>query len=299
VTEDASGAAAYEARWERGPFLTPYELVFGEAGFENRIFPRLLDEAEARDEDPARRERFGFLTIGGDAVRDLVPDEAPPESLEEYRALLYHAFNFWRFGRRCYVLDAATARYLVEARPSLAGWELRLPHPSTYVQLPPKLFWASISTGVPPEPVDGFFATLSRGMDPLGPAYHDLHVLMVLGLRRGRAGFSVIPFDTEVGPGIPAVWAETPGREGAADFENILPGGEMAGLYSILTTAEALKLLARALWYVDAHPALVVPCAAPERRAEERPGQIPLSRLPYQRVSLEGGGDFAPQGAGG
>jgi hypothetical protein len=79
-------------------------------------------------------------------------------------------------------------------------------------------------------------------------------VLMVLGLRRARAGFSVIPFATEAGPGIPATWAEAPGREGAKDFANILPGGEMAGLYSILTTTEALKLLARALWYVEAHP---------------------------------------------
>jgi hypothetical protein len=299
VTE-AEGEGRAEERRRRGgePLLTPYELAFGEAGFETRIFPRVLDEAESSGEDPARRERFGFLSVAGDAVRDMVPVEAPPEAAEEYRALLFHAFNFWRFGRRTYVLEPAVARYLVEAKPSLAGWELTLPHPSVYVQLPPKLFWASISTDVPPEPVDGFFATVSHGTDPLGPAYQDLNVLMALGLRRGRAGFSVIPFDTEVGRGIPAAWAEAPGREGAEDFENILPGGEMAGLYSILTTTEALKLLARALWYVDTHPALVEPRTAPERRAEERPGSVPMSRLPYHRVSLDGGG-FAAEGAAG
>lgn len=298
MTDDASGGAP-EARREEGPFLTPYELAFGEAGFESRTFPRLQEEAEEMGEDPSRRERFGFLTLAGDALREVVPEEAPAEALEEYRALLYHAFNFWRFGRRTYVLEPSAARYLVEAKPSLKGWELTLPHPSVYVKLPPKLFWASIATDVPPEPVDGFFATVSAAEDPLGQAYDDLEVLMVLGLRRGRAGFSVIPFDTEVGPGIPAVWAETPGREGAEDFANILPGGEMAGLYSILTTAEALKLLARTLWLVDTAPNAVEAAPAPERRAEARPGQIPLSRLPYYRVGLADDGSFRAQGSAG
>jgi hypothetical protein len=287
---EAESEAPREPRPQGGPYLTPYELAFGEAGFENRTFPSVLAEAEEHGEDPAHRERFGFLTIAADAARELVPPEAPPEAGAEYLALFYHAFNFWRFGRRCYVLDAPLARYLVEAAPSLTGWNLTLPHPSVYIQLPPKLFWASIAVDVPPEPVDGFFATLASGNDPLGLPYHDLQVLMVLGLRRGRAGFSIIPFDTEVGPGIPAVWAETPGREGARDFENILPGGEIRGLYSILTHAEALKLLARALWYIDTHSEDVVPMTAAERRAEDRPGSVPLSRLPYFRVGLSGGG---------
>ena len=296
MAEDQSGA---DQRRRKGiePLMTPYELAFGEAGFERSIFPKVQDEAESVGEDPLHRERFAFLSVASDAVRDFVPAEAPPEADEEYRALFYHAFNFWSFGRRTFVLEPALARYLVEAAPSLAGWELALPHPSLYVQLPPKLFWASISTDVPPEPVDGFFATICRQTDPLGEAYQDFQVLMVLGLRRGRAGFSVIPFDTEAGPGIPAVWAETPGREGAADFANILPGGEMAGLYSILTNAEALKLLARALWYVDTHPEDVIPSDAPERRAEERLGSVPLSRLPYHRVTLAGA--RPPEGATG
>ncbi|HEX5724207.1 MAG TPA: hypothetical protein VFX98_02005, partial [Longimicrobiaceae bacterium] len=257
------------------PRLTPYELVFGDSAFEHRAFPAILDEAEMLGEDTTSRERFAFLTRGSDAVRELVPDEAPPHMLEEYRAILYHSFNFWRFGRRLYALDTPVARYLVEAAPTLGGWDLRLPVPTAYVQLPPNLFWASISTDVPPEPVDGFFVTVSRAYDPLGAPASMLEVLMVLGMRRVRAGFSVIPFETEYGPGIPAGWAEAPGREGAADFANILPGGEMKGLYSILTTTEALKLLARTFWYVDRHPDDVQPHAAPERRAEDRPGSVP------------------------
>ncbi|HEU4562177.1 MAG TPA: hypothetical protein VFS20_30390, partial [Longimicrobium sp.] len=174
------------------------------------------------------------------------------------------------------------------------------PAPSVYVQLPPKLFWASIATDIPPEPVDGFFVTVADESDPLGGAYQELNVLMVLGLRRGRAGFSVIPFETEVGPGIPAIWADTAGREGGArDFENILPGGEMAGLYSILTTTEALKLLARTMWYVDQHPNDVETLPAAERRAEERPGQVPLSRLPFNRIRLSGGDVIPREGSTG
>lgn len=296
---EADGEAGAARPREGGPFLSPYEMAFGEAGFETRIFPRIQAEADEHGEDPTLRERFGFLTLAADAAREMVPPEATVEALEEYRALLYHAFNFWRFGRRTYVLEPAVARYLVEAAPALAGWELSLPAPSVYMRLPSNLFWASISTDVPPEPVDGFFATVADGRDALGAPFQELQVLMVLGLRRARAGFSVIPFATEAGPGIPATWAEAPGREGARDFANILPGGEMAGLYSILTTTEALKLLARALWYVESHPADVEPLDAPERRGEERVGQVPLSRLGYHRVSLAGGDALRPDGSGG
>lgn len=298
LAESETGAAPDQRR-DTGPFITPYEIAFGEAGLENRVFPRIQAEADEHGEDPAARERFAFLTLAVEAARDMAPPDAGGPDLEEYRALLFHAFNFWRFGRRLYVLDTAVARYLVEAAPVLEGWHFHMPAPSVYVQLPPKLFWASIATDIPPEPVDGFFVTVADERDPIGGAYQELNVLMVLGLRRGRAGFSVIPFETEVGPGIPATWADAAGREGARDFENILPGGEMAGLYSILTTTEALKLLARALWYVDQHPDDVESLPAAERRAEERPGQVPLTRLPFNRVRLSGGDVIPREGSTG
>lgn len=268
--------------------LTPYELAFMDGDFESRVFPMIHAEAEGRREDPARRERFVFLGTGGDAIRDIIPPDAPPEMLEEYRALFYHAFNFWRFGRRLYVLDAAVARYLVEGSPALDDWSFSAPYDSLYLQLPPNLFWASIGTDVPPEPVDGFFVTLSEDRDPLDLPFIDVQVLMVLGIHRLRAGFSVVPFDTEVGAGIPPVWAE-PGREQGKDFENVLPGGDMAGLYSILTTAEALKLVARALWYVENHAEDVTGAPAPERRSTDRPGSVPYSRLDFHRVRLGAG----------
>jgi hypothetical protein len=80
-----------------GPLLTPYELVFAQAGFEERVFPDIMAEADAQSEDPARRDRFGFLSVAAEALRQVVPADATAEQLEEYRLLFYHGFNFWRF----------------------------------------------------------------------------------------------------------------------------------------------------------------------------------------------------------
>ena len=274
--------------------LTPYELAFMEGDLESRVFPTLREEARMQGVDAAQRERFVFLSSGAEAVHQLVPPGAPPEMLEEYRALFYHAYNFWSFGRRLYVVEPAVARYLVEASPRMEDWSFAAPHPSLYLQLPPNLFWASIGTDVPPEPVDGFFVTVSSDRDVLDVPFADVQVLMVLGIHRLRAGFSVVPFETEVGPGIPPPWAES-GRDEGCDFENVLPGGEMAGLYSILTTAEALKLVALLLWYVEAHAEEVTEAPAAERRGSERPGSVPFSRLTFDRVRL-GGGDRSAEG---
>ena len=268
--------------------LTPYELAFLEGDLETRVFPALREEARMQGVEAAHRERFVFLSTGAEAVHQLVPPGVPPEMLEEYRALFYHAYNFWSFGRRLYAVEPAVARYLVESSPRMEDWSFAAPHPSLYLQLPANLFWASIGTDVPPEPVDGFFVTVSSDRDVLNVPFADVQVLMVLGIHRLRAGFSVVPFETEVGPGIPPPWAE-PARDEGCDFENVLPGGEMAGLYSILTTAEALKLVALLLWYVEAHAEEVTEAPAAERRGSERPGSVPRSRLTFHRVRLGGG----------
>jgi hypothetical protein len=265
--------------------LTPYELAFMEGDLETRVFPEIREEAASRGVDTRRRERFGFLASGAGAIREVVPDDAGPEMLEEYRTLFYQAYNFWSYGRRLYSIDPTVARYLVEAAPRLDDWAFDAAHPSIYLQLPPNLFWASIDPEAAPEPVDGFFVTVCPERDPLGTPFDDVQVMMVLGIHRHRAGFSVVPFETQTGPGIPPTWTE-PGRSGGADFENVLPGGEIAGLYSILTTAEALKLVVRLLWFVRDSSDEIVEAPPAERRAADRPGTAPLSRLPYHRVTL-------------
>lgn len=281
-----SGERAGDADVRAGARLTPYELVFTDR-FDTEIFPGILEDAKRVGTEPLHADRFHLLASVGDAVRDVVPEEAPPDALEQYRALLYHAFNFWRFEKRVYVLDPAVARYLVEAAPGLDEWELALPQPSVYLQLPANLFWGSVSPEAKPEPVDGFFVTSARVEDPLGEPLLRLFVLVVLGIRRYRAGFSVIPLDTEAGPGIAAAWAAGEGEgDGRRDFQSNLPGGEVAGLYSLVTTSEVLKLLGRALWYVDLFPGSVSLEPVAEARPPTEPDTLPPPRLPFHRVRL-------------
>ncbi len=265
---------------------TPYELVFGPGDFEAKVFPRVREEAVEQGVDARDAERFAFLSVVGDALRAVLPEDAPPDAMEQYRAILFQAYNFWCFGKRHYLVEPALARFLVEAAPGMEEWEFETPFPSIYLQLPPNLFWGSISPDSTPEPVDGFFATCSSGEDAFGKPFKRLDVLVVLGIRRDRAGFSVVPFTTAVGPGLPAVWAETQGRDTGRDFESMLPGGEMSGLYSILTTTEALKLLARALWFAASHPECVLPADASDRRAAAQSGSPPPPEHLYRRIVL-------------
>ena len=266
--------------------ITPYEVAFAGTPVEADLFPAMAADAKQHGTDPLRQEAFGMLPAVGDAVRTLVPPEAPPEALEQYRALLYHGFNYWSQGRRTYLVHPAAARFLVEAQPRMQGWELTVPVPSLYVQLPHNLFWGSVSPEETPEPVDGFFLTAAAAMGPRNQPFVRLEVLLVLGLRRDRAGFSVIPFDTEAGPGIAASWAEDGSRESGSDFQNMLPGGELSGLYSVVTVGEVLKLLGRVLWYIDRFPADVSDEITPVAPAADAPAALRSSRTPYHLVTL-------------
>lgn len=266
---------------------TPYEVAFSTTGYELEVFPAIAADAALHRSDPLLLEPFTLIPATGEAVRAFVPPEAPAEALEQYRVLLYHGFNFWQTGMPTYLVHPATARFLVEAQPRMEGWELVLPRPSMYIQLPHNLFWGSVSPETPPEAVDGMFITGKPVRGAAGDPFLRLEVLLVLGLRRDRAGFSVIPFDTEAGPGIAAAWAEAGGRDGGSDFENILPGGEISGLYSVLTVGEVLKLLGRILWYIDTYPSDVsAEVTAEPARADDLPGALRPSRLPYRLVTL-------------
>jgi hypothetical protein len=275
--------------------VTPYEVAFADTAYETDVFPTIAADAEFHGSDPLRLDPFRMLPATGEAVRAFVPPEAPPEALEQYRALLYHGFNYWSLGQSTYLLHPAAARFLVEAQPGMEGWDLVLPRPSLYIQLPYNLFWGSVSPEETPEPVDGLFVTGSNATGPSGEPFLRLEVLLVLGLRRDRAGFSVIPFDTEAGPGIARTWAESGSRESGRDFENVLPGGEMSGLYSVLTVGEVLKLLGRVLWYMDTFPADVSEEIGPEPQTEATPGPSPRSsRIPYRLITLgHGAGETA------
>jgi hypothetical protein len=279
-------------RREREPArATPFELAFAEA---DRIFPALETGVERAGINPANRAELVLVTEMTELARDLVPPDAPPDAIEQHRAMLFHAFNFWCHGKRLYLFDGAVARFLVESATSTTSWAFNAPYASCYLQLPANLFWASISPDAQPEPVDGYFVTVDAPRGDAGDRMLD--ALMVLGIRRERAGFSVVPFQTEVGPGVEADWAESPGRESGRDFQSALPGGDLANIYSILTSGEAMKLAYRLLWYIDRFPDQLVSEPAAERRAGDRPGSPALSRLPYRRAVIgdeAGGGEPA------
>lgn len=266
--------------------ITPYEVAFAGTPVDADLFPAIAADADRHGTDPLRLEAFSMLPAVSEAVRTLVPPEAPPEALEQYRALLYHGFNYWSTGRRTYLLHPAAARFLVEAQPRMEGWEFTAPAPSIYVQLPHNLFWGSVSPEETPEPIDGFFLTAAAAVGPRNRPFVRLEVLLVMGLRRDRAGFSVIPFDTEAGPGIAATWAEDGSRESGSDFQNVLPGGELSGLYSVVTVGEVLKLLGRILWYVDRFPGDVSEEITPVPAPSDSPATLRPSRIPYRRVTL-------------
>lgn len=284
MTEPDAGPRSFD-----GPRLTPYEIVFTDGDFESRVFPRISREAAEGGASTLLREQFDFLSTVGDVVRDVTPEDAPPEALDQYRALLFHAYHHWSEGRRLFVLDTVAVRYLVESAPTIEEWAFIPPARSLYLQLPGNLFWSSIAPDAQPEPVDGFFVTSSEGEDALGKEFMKVDVLAVLGIHRARSGFSVIPVDMEVGEGVPAAWEGPPRPEG--DFANALPGGEIAGLYSMLTTTEVLKLVARAFWYVERFPESLVEVPAPEPRDEA--DEAPPTQLGYTLISIGEAGEDA------
>jgi len=215
---------------------TPYELAFPHAG----------PEGEA-----------------------LGPDPAP---LREYGVLAFHAVPFLRAGCPALLLDTALCRALAGAWEE--GGVPVPPGPAGYVQLPRHLFWTNALADSPPEPVDGFFWTVSAG--------EALHLLLVAGVRDGRPGLSVVPVAEAPLADAPA-WLRTTVRGEGSDFATNLPGGELEGLYSLTAAGEVLKLAARLFAHLT---------AAPDAARAGSPGPVDASpapsRLAYRRVTLEG-----------
>lgn len=251
-----------EAMDEPAPRVHPYDLAFGREQMDDRLFPPIAEEAQARDQPLHDPERFLFLASVGKLLRavatgDPDPDGSAPaspegdtgsgsdmgEELRQHGRLLYHAFHYWHAGRRTLAVDEAALRRLVEEPVSLGDWRLTAPAPAGYLRLPRNIVWAAPAEGHAPEPVDGFFWTLLRE----GP--RALHLLLTLGVREDRPGFSVIP-----ATGIPddeAHWADVDARPEGTDFETTLPGGELDRLYSLETPAEVLKLASLCFYRLD------------------------------------------------
>jgi hypothetical protein len=96
-------------------------------------------------------------------------------------------------------------------------------------------------------------------------------------------------------------WAVERAREGGEDFATTLPGGELDGLYSVVTVAEALKLAARAFAYMARTPEALgeIERAPHPTEVDADPGAPRPSLLPFRRIravpeaGVDGGGERA------
>jgi hypothetical protein len=263
------------------PRVSPYQVVFAGAPFETEHFPAIQVEAEERGADAANPSQFLLLGSVGRILRELLPADSPGAAVEQYGKLLFQGYHFWRFGRRTFSLELPVIRHLVESSPRLGDWEMTSPHPAGYVQLPANLFWATITEPGPPEPVDGLFWTMIGQEDPAAPPFARLDVLLPLGVRPGRPGFSVVGVGTDLGPRPPGHEGEVNVRPDGRDFANVLPGGEIEGLYALVTEAEALKLVSLVFWYMARYPEAVRPVPAPD--VTTKPGQLAEPDRPEAR----------------
>lgn len=221
--------------------VEPYRLAFLEPGLVERHFPAIAAAGQAGALDLRVPDIFLMLPETGELVHDLGAEG--PYGSAPLGLLAFHAFRYWRAGEVQVSVAESELRTLLAA-PGIGSWSLRTPAEAGYVQLPRHLVWT------PPDPdaaeaVDGFFWSLA------GDASAPLHLLLVEGLHPARAGFSVF----EVSAPVPRAghWADVQARDDGADFANLLPGGELRGLFGLTTAGELLKLASRVFHHLERH----------------------------------------------
>jgi len=253
--------------------ITPYELII--EPLESTAFPAIRAEAEQRGSDARRRDQFLLLGAVGATLKEIVPDNAPADAMDEYGELLYQAYQFWAFGRRLYVLDEAVTAHLTQPVFDVKDWTLAAP-PACYIQFPYQRLWARVSAEAPFEPVDGCFVVVDD-TEPAPQGGAHLRVQLVLGLRTDRPGISLVSYRTDLDPHQIAQYANRPWREEGAAFSNAIPGGERKGYRTLATTSELQALVLRILYHLDTHPLSLV--------AEEGSTEEGETRLEHVRVS--------------
>jgi hypothetical protein len=252
--------------------LTPYELIL--EPLERADFPAIRAEGEQRGSDVHRRDQFLLLGHAGATLDEIVPEEADPESLDEYGELLYQGYQFWAYGRRLYSFEESVAMQLTEPEYDLGDWVFAAP-PASYLQFPYQRFWARVSADAPYEPLDGVFVVAANTEERADSGVH-LRVQMVLGLRSDRPGVSLVSYRDDLDPTTVAARAVRPWRAEGVAYANAIPGGERMGYRTLATTSELEALVIRAFHYLDTHPDRV------ERVTEDAGADA--TRLPYVRV---------------
>ncbi len=221
--------------------LTPYERVFGSERFAGVEFPAAARESEEAGLRLTSVEEFGLLPRVAHLLQEMAPEGSEPAALAAHLDLLFHAFHFWRAGLRMYAFDEGVIRFLAESELDLDDWIPAAPHAACYVELPSNIFWAAVDPELPPEPVEGAFIRIDA--DEPGTRIGVLDLLLVLGMRADRPGFSAVPLKGDL--------QEALRSEDSTAFRSELPAGRDAGLYSLRRPSEALLLVHRLLWYLD------------------------------------------------
>ena len=254
--------------------ITPFELAFRDRARAEALVEAVREEAEGRGTDPG--EPHAFVTMGAVAafIDELEGPDAEPGAVHQYGALAFHGAHFTRAGFPLYLLTTHVARYLVDGTP---GSRAEPPAPAGYLQLPQHLFWTETGVGAP-ESIDGiFWSVASRGL---------LHSLLVSGLRPDRPGVGVVSV-----PEAPVAeserWLDVDARGDGSDFSSTLPGGELDRLYSLTTSGEVLKLLARFFAYVHSVPGVLHAADGASSPGGAEPGTPRPSALAFTRVELD------------
>ena len=253
--------------------LTPYELLLPDAGFPDRHFAAIGEEAVERGVDPGNPAAFVMLGAVQGALAELREEDAGAESSNDHGGVLFFAYHMWRTGRSIILAQQKTLRAILagdvdppnDGRKSL--WSNQLGDSAGYVQLPQHLAWLEGARNDPPESVDGFFW--------FGDSRGALHLSLVAGMRGDRPGFAFVsvpplPLDT-----LPE-WAVGPAREGGSDFATSLPGAELDGLLGIRTPAEVFKLAALLLGHMAWEQREAAKPSPVADDAQPRPSALPF-----------------------
>lgn len=209
--------------------VDPFTLVFGALAEER--FPGLAESLRASGLDEADRDSFVLDRAVVELLQDLVPEPHDADGISEFVATLHHAYLYWRAGRTLIPIDAAQAALLLAPddpapRPSDSPGI----GPSAYYRFPARLIWAPLTPEAPHEPLDGFFAR--------SPATGVFDVLGIFGVHPGRPGFGVAG-TTGTRP------RSLTRADGTPSFSPVLPGGDAAGLHSLVGADELLELAFR------------------------------------------------------
>ncbi|HEY2896411.1 MAG TPA: hypothetical protein VGJ12_04675 [Gemmatimonadaceae bacterium] len=252
--------------------LTPYELIL--EPLEREEFPAIRAEGEQRGSDVHRRDQFLLLGHAGATLDEIVPEDADPESLDEYGELLYEGYQFWAYGRRLYSFESSVTMLLTEPEYDIGEWMFAAP-PASYLQFPYQKLWARVAADAPYEPLDGVFVVAANTEERADSGVH-VRVQMVLGLRSDRPGVSLVSYRDDLDPAKVASRAMHPWRAEGIAYANAIPGGERMGYRTLATTSELEALVIRSFHYLDTHPDRLerVTDAADED----------ATRLPYVRV---------------